>query len=527
MIEINIRKDRTYCSNPKKWQFSVGSCHAAMALRTDYCRQLKQVHEELGIRYVRFHGIFNDDMKTLSTFEDILSIPGADHLVERSFHRCGIAFDNVLSCGMKPFVELSFMPELLAADTSHGKGFYGSIMSMPKSLSLWKEHITKFIEFLLHRYGFEEISQWYFEVWNEPDLQGMFFKGTKEDYFSLYQITADAIKNISPQLKVGGPATSGSRWIKDFTEFCRSANVPLDFVSTHQYMGEPFIGYDGNQTEEAENFEKVKEQMDQASAMFAQIPAGTPLLTVLRGMFGDPTETKEMDMDILPKNSKVVKEIANELPVFYTEWNMSATFSAYSNDTRKAASYDVINALKTDHIVDGSSIWCFSDLFEELHQFTEEFHGGFGMMTLNGIKKPVYHGMQMLSETGNRRIEMQEKTEDIEHFAFETEDKLQILLTRPYVKQEELHSKEITVQIESVQTPVRVMERRIDEHTGNPLKNWEEMGSPKDMNKKELESLAEMSELKDVGIQFEVKNGKIVFSTQLGVNDLSFIQIIY
>jgi len=198
-MNILIKEDLPVRNFKKAWQFCVGSGHAALALRTDYCRQLKKVHDQLGIKYVRFHGIFNDDMSILSTFDNVLGIPGRSKFKECTFHRCGLVYDDVLECGMKPFVELSFMPELLAEDPSHGKGFYGSIMSMPKDLALWEEFIKEFISFLLHRYGEEEVSAWYFEVWNEPDLQGMFFKATQADYFKLYEVTVKAIKEVCPK----------------------------------------------------------------------------------------------------------------------------------------------------------------------------------------------------------------------------------------------------------------------------------------------------------------------------------------
>ena len=82
------------------------------------------------------------------------------------------------------------------------------------------------------RYGVREVRNWFFEVWNEPNLE-QFWTGTQQDYFELYRRTAATIKGIDARLRVGGPATAANAWIRDFIEYCRGANAPLDFISTH------------------------------------------------------------------------------------------------------------------------------------------------------------------------------------------------------------------------------------------------------------------------------------------------------
>ena len=535
-MKIEIKSNLPKSKYDKKWQFCIGSCHAATVLRTDACKLLKKMHEELGIRYVRFHGIFNDDMKTLSTFSDVMGIPGGDKFTERTFYKCGLVYDNVLECGLKPFVELSFMPELLALDKSHGKGFYGSIMSMPESLAVWADYMKAFIEFLLHRFGKEELEQWYFEVWNEPDLEGMFFKGTKEDYFRLYEVTAKAIKEACPSLKVGGPSTSGSKWIQSFVNHCEEHQLPLDFVSTHQYVGDPFLGIsdaggpdgkDSNSQPEEHNLENIMKQMQQLSTLFEQMPAETPLLQVLRTFTGDPTETTDMDRDVFKKNATIVRGQAKDYPLFYTEWNLCASFGAYSNDTRKTAAYDMRTALQINDLVDGSSIWCYSDIFEELHQFTEEFHGGFGLISLNGIPKPVFYGMKMLAEAEDHRIELDESCfTEVEAAAFEGSREKQILLFRQSMKQELKEKEKVTVTVEVNEKPQRIILQRIDEAHCNPLKEWEQMGSPKDLTKAEVQMLKEKTSMQDEVMEYQYQDGIITVQVDLAVNDIYFIRMV-
>ena len=113
-MKIRIDRNAPVVPHKKHWQFCVGSGHALLALRSDYVRQLKFIHDTLGIERVRFHGIFCDDMHTVNDLSMQMPVPGADRFTEYNFNACALAYDNVLEAGMKPFVELSFMPSSLA-----------------------------------------------------------------------------------------------------------------------------------------------------------------------------------------------------------------------------------------------------------------------------------------------------------------------------------------------------------------------------------------------------------------------------
>ena len=235
-MEFTINGSLPRVPHKKHWQFCVGSGHALLALRTDYTRQLKYIHDALGIERVRFHGIFCDDMRTCNDLSMQMELPGAEAYTEYNFNACGVAYDNVLAAGMKPFVELSFMPGKLAIRDGRpltGGFFYKPNIVPPADYAAWREYLQAFIRFLIHRYGIEEIRTWYFEVWNEPDLPYIFWNGSRDEYFRLYAETARAIKDIDSQIPVGGPSTSGSKWISSFVAFCHENNVPLDFVTTH------------------------------------------------------------------------------------------------------------------------------------------------------------------------------------------------------------------------------------------------------------------------------------------------------
>ena len=197
-----------------------------MALRSDWQRQLKRAHDELGFRYVRFHGLLSDDMATLRR-------GGHDEgKLVYSFFNCDQIFDFLLTIGMKPFVELSFMPGALASGRKTVFSYEANV-TPPADYKEWSALIERLVSHLVDRYGEREVSQWFFEVWNEPNLK-KFWSGSQGEYFKLYRHTVEAIKKVSASLKVGGPATAKSEWIEEFVDFCGRTDVPCDFVSTHQ-----------------------------------------------------------------------------------------------------------------------------------------------------------------------------------------------------------------------------------------------------------------------------------------------------
>ena len=526
-MDFVIKADLPRIPHKKHWQFCVGSGHALLALRTDYFSQLRFIHDTLGIERVRFHGIFCDDMRTFSDLSMQMNVPGAEGFTEYNFNACGLAYDNVLAAGMKPFVELSFMPEKLALKEEgrplKGGFFYRPNIVPPADYAAWRDYIKAFLRYLIRRYGPEEVRTWYFEVWNEPDLPYVFWNGTREEYFRFYAETVQAIKEIDGQIRVGGPATSGSKWIAAFVKFCRENNVPVDFVTTHQYAGDPLGGVedqgDGNGAEEG--FGSWQERMRKAADTLHTVQEKT-FLAGFRAVTPDKSETTDIPDDLFRKNAARVREQARGLPVYYTEWNENAIFSAYTNDTRKVAAYDVKMALAVADDVTGSSVWCFSDIFEELHPFPQEFHGGFGLLTQHGIPKPVYHALKLLADAPDTRIDLGKEALDgeIGIAAFTDEKELHVILFRQKMKNLDLPKEDACVRIEMPKAPQSVTLQRIDAVHGNPLGLWEAMGSPTDLTPKETEQIRLQSSVRNEDWPFIYENGVLTIRAALGVNDV-------
>jgi xylan 1,4-beta-xylosidase len=534
METFTLTKDTPTRPSLKRWQFGVNGDHAGAAMRTDYVDQLKRVHHDLGFERLRFHGIFSDDMHTWDTLGDVLGNDQVPPLYENNFRMVGTVYDNVLAAGMKPFVELSFMPQHLARSDKRGTFYYKPNISLPKSDDQWQEYIRTFVRYLIHRYGADEIETWFFEVWNEPDLTESFFDGTQEDYFHFYEITVKAVKEVDPAIRVGGPATSASRWVGDFVAFCKEHGVPFDFVSTHQYAGDPVTTvqaqgatHDQDSTSASDGDEKPEYDPQK---LFAGLEPSNGILQFFRRILHDGTETDaKANRNIMIENAAVVHKQADGKPVFYTEWNTCGIFSPYTNDTRKVAAYDVRTILATDTLLEGSAIWCFSDILEELHPFPEEFHGGFGLMTQHGIRKPIYHALRFLAQTGDERYMLPGALDgDVNMAAFRKGSDIQVVLVRQNLHHEENANAaavptKVLVQLD--RAPRSVVLQRIDEDHCNPLRQWESMGSPKDMTPKLVQQIDAESEPVEETLPADFSDGYLEFTTSLGTNDVHFITI--
>ena len=510
-MKICIDKNTPIKKFNHHYKFCVGSAHAVYALRHDYVKQLSAIHKDLGIERVRFHGIFDDNMHTIVKATDIIPFPFGGKYVERSFRQCANAYDNVISAGMKPYVELSFMPKHLAKfKFAKGMFYYKPIVSMPKLMSEWENYIKDFVKFLINRYGKEEVESWHFEVWNEPDIPVVFFDGSQKDYFKLYRATAMAVKSIDEKIKVGGPATSGSKWIKEFLEYCKSTNTPVDFISTHQYAGDPIGGIENSEKGLSLNINLLAGLKNKKSLSKDNI------IELLRSFMGVSEAHKTLNRKALAESAKNVKAIIKELPLYYTEWNMCASFSAPCNDTSMQAAY-LIHAINgTQESIDGSSIWCFSDLFEEFHQFPEEFHGSFGLMTQSGIKKPSYFALQFLNEAGDNVYQLN-KTDDVDIIVFDKGDEIHIILSM--LDFDENDKKEIVeFDIELSSEPQAVTENVIDENHCNPLKEWQKLGKPQVPNKAQTDIIKTASAPVDKAIAYDYSSGRLNIKTDISSN---------
>ncbi|WP_289285867.1 GH39 family glycosyl hydrolase [Parablautia intestinalis] len=406
-MELEIRmEDKTDSDRELKhyWSECIGAGRAKEALRADWQQQFSEAVKQFGIKYVRFHGVFHDDMFVYrdsygSGFGPDVKLPE----VLYTFSYVDKVYDFILSRGVYPFVELGFMPTGIATQPNT-LFWWRANCCPPTDMNKWCELVERTVEHWVERYGVECVRKWRFEVWNEPNLVPYFWTGTRKQYFELYDATVRVIKKIDDKLMVGGPSTSvfvpddrykGETedrsveaataqaqdydalnwqpvWIREFLDFCRQKELPVDFLTTHLYPTDNAFGANGE-------------------------------------MVGISRHADATYEDLLKLN-KIIKESSYpNAELHITEWSHSPSSRDFMHDTVYAAVYIVRAYLKSIGLTDSMSYWTFSDIFEEGGAGIGAFHGGFGMINEQGIHKPVYHAFRMMERLGDKILHISER----------------------------------------------------------------------------------------------------------------------
>jgi len=439
---------------PHFWEHTVGSGHATLALRADWQAQLKQAHDELGMRHVRFHGILGDDMSTLIAEGDTFFY---------SFFNTDQIFDFLLSIGMRPFVELSFMPSALAS-ADQTVFHYRANVSPPRDYAQWAVLIRKLVRHWVDRYGLDEVRQWFFEVWNEPNLTA-FGSGTQGDYFELYRYTVEAIKGVDAMLKVGGPATAANAWIDDFLAFCKTNDLPADFISTHHYPTDAF-GKPGDDTA-------------------AQLAAST--------------------RSILREQTREVRGKAGDLPVYYTEWCTSSNPRDPMHDDPYAAAFIVKTILEANGLVQGYSYWTFSDIFEENYFPSQPFQGGFGLLNIHGVAKPAYRAFQLLHALGTQMLPVEGAHETVDAWFVRGDQGATLVLTNFALPRHPIETQQVSFALKASAMTASI--QRIDLDHANAKRHWQQLGQPEYLTAAMVADLKRLSQVQSEPVAVEGKDG--------------------
>ena len=475
-LSVDLSAPSTPLRHP--WRHCVGSCHAPLALRADWQQQMTRAHRELGFRHVRFHGLLSDDMGTLVN---------QDNQFLFSFFNIDRVFDFLLSIGMKPLVELSFMPATLSSD-GNSVFHYRANVTPPRRMEDWQLLMTKLVGHWVERYGIDEVAQWPLEVWNEPNLTA-FWTGGQAKYFDLFKATWTSVKAISPRLQVGGPATAGNAWLDEFNAFCAANACPPDFISTHYYPTDAFGSVDTDTV-----------------SQLADAPPG-----VMRDRALD------------------ARKAAGAKPLYYTEWNITSNPRDTMHDGSFCAALAAHFLLSVDDVVDAASWWVFSDIFEENYFPSMPFHGGFGLLNLYGVAKPVYRGFQMLDQLGTRRwpVATSHSTVTVHVGAPDDDGTSTVLLVNVAMPRHTIATEVVTVQLNGLKgrKPGAALLSRIDDDHANPKAEWLNMGSPEYPHPHQVDALNLASTVTPERIAIEAGDDHASFTLPLPVNAMALVRI--
>jgi len=328
----------------------VGSDFPGTLSRPDSLAQLKTTIDELGFRYIRFHAIFHDVLGT---------VRAENGKIVYDWTKVDQLLDALLARRVRPFVELGFTPN--AMKTSENKIFYWQGNTSHPVPEAWKNLIDAFIRHIEQRYGRPEVRNWFFEVWNEPNLSGFWEGGDQKAYFELYDLTSRTIKAIDPELRVGGPATAGAAWVPELLAHVAESGAAVDFITTHTYgVDSGFLDENGKE-----------------DTMLSPSPDA---------IVGDVRRVRQ----------QIAASKYPNLPLYFTEWSTSYNPRDLVHDSYISAPYILSKLKASQGLLQGMSYWTYTDLFEEPGPPPTPFHGGFGLLNREGIPKAAYFAYKYL-----------------------------------------------------------------------------------------------------------------------------------
>jgi len=433
---------------PHFWEQTFGSGRAILTLRDSYRSDLREVKKVTEFQYVRFHNILHDEVGVYNEDEQGKPV--------YNFAYVDQIYDGLLKNGVRPFVEISFMPKKLASDPNAIHPFwYKQNVSPPKDYAKWDALMKAFAQHLVDRYGIDEISKWYFEVWNEPNIDFWAGEPKQATYFTLYDHTARALKAANPRFRVGGPATSSAHWVDEFIAYCNTNKIPVDFISSHGYADD-----------------------------------------TVQDLFGT-NENIPMDQRLCRAIGKVHKQISDsampKLPLMWTEWNVPSFGEKNARDTIYVGAALADDIRQCDGLVDMMSYWTFSDVFEENGPISHPFEGHFGLIAEGGIKKPSYNGFALMHKLGHERI----ANPATNLLVTKREDGSTVIaawnLADPDTKGS---SRRVRFEIKGVRPNASVSVSQLDETHGNVMVAYEAMGKPQYPTQAQINALNDKSSLR-------------------------------
>ncbi len=471
MPERVINVDFNQVSKPMNTMYKqcIGAGRANEGLRADWQQQLAYVKKKCDFKYIRMHGLLSDDMAVYR--EDNKGNP------EYNYQYVDALYDYLLSIGIKPFVELGFMPSALASGNQTIFWWRGNV-TPPKDYKKWGDLIRNLTQHFTERYGVDEVKTWYFEVWNEPNLSPGFWTGTQDDYFKLYKYSVEAVKSVNPSYKVGGPGTAGAAWVPDMIKFCSKNNLPLDFISTHSYgVTQGYLDEYGN--------------------------SGTRLSK-------DPMSVSG---DMLSSRKQITESAMPNLELHYTEWSASYTPSDPIHDSYHEAAYILEKIKQVGNAANSMSYWVFTDIFEEAGPRFTPFHGGFGLLSIQGIPKSAFYSYQFMNRLGNTELVnadarswvCKDKHDGIQALLWDFTNTLPDSINNQAYYIKDLPSKpkgKVKINLSNIPKGMYTMKiYKVGYRVNDAYTEYVDMGSPKQLNKQQVEALKKQNNGSPIAVE--------------------------
>ncbi len=481
-IEITENSKAQFYNNV---DFCVGTGRMGLALTQEYQDQLKLVQEEIGFKHIRGHGLFCDDMAIFQIYEE-----NGETKVEYNYTYLDRVMDSYRKVGLRPFLELGFMPRKLASGTQAIFYWQGNT-TPPKDYAMWCQMVQALLKHLMERYGADEVVQWPIEVWNEPNLCGFWENADMDEYFKLFHRTFDAIKELDSRFRVGGPAVCGGsdeKWIRAFLDYCHEHQIPVDYVTRHHYT-----------------IEQPELKGHYAYSELMKAEDGFANLQTTRDIIESYPEYRGLQIHI-------------------TEFNTSYTPQGVIHDTNLNAAFIAQQLSRLGDVNESYSYWTFGDVFEEQGVPFTPFYGGFGLVADGCIPKPTFWTFafyKKLQESGGICVH---KDENLVMLRKQNGDYVGVAWN--------IAAKDVTeegIQLE-LSLPVAdgeycLVTKTVDEKTCNPLKVWHDIGEPAHLGEQERKLLQEAARPLVGTERIQQCKGNVHLELTLGKNAVLYFEL--
>ncbi|MDO4965979.1 MAG: glycosyl hydrolase [Lachnospiraceae bacterium] len=461
--------------------YCVGTGRMGLALQKEYMEQLKFVQDGIGFSHIRGHGLFSDDMAIYHEYEE-----NDETKVEYNFTYLDLVMDSYKEVGLKPFLELGFMPDKLSSDTQTIFYWKGNV-TPPKDYKKWCNLVTATLKHLMERYGVEEVITWPIEVWNEPNLPGFWKDANMQEYFKLFEETFNAIKGLDSRFKVGGPAICGVEdelWIDEFMKFIDGKNLPVDFITRHHYT--------------------TKEHTFKGHYSYAEL------------------EDPEFRFNNLKTTRKIVDSYSKYagLPIHITEYNTSYSPDCVIHDTNLNAAYLAHHLSRLGDDTTSYSYWTFGDIFEEKGVPFAPFHGGFGMVANHSIPKPTYYTFAFYKKLKGECI-----FRDDDLIVVKANDgTLRGIAWNICENKSDEKTVKLPVSIEREAGEYSLIQKIVDESTCNPLKIWHDFGEPRSLSADQIDVL-KTAATPLIKSDILISNGNVEFELEINPNGVIYFEL--
>ncbi len=402
----------------------------------------------LDMRRIRSHGLFHDDIGIYG--EDESGNPVLD------FSKSDLIFDFLNDQGLIPIIELGPMPSALASDPSATVFDWGMGISPPKDYAKWETLVAGFAAHYLERYGMDTVSQWEWEVWNEPECcNGKFWTGGMAGYMELYDTSVAAVHSVMPNAPVGGPVTSQPKLLPEagvqFLTHVKDTQQHLGFFAYHSWS---FVGAS------VDGYFEALDLLDQFGFNNVRATVTEFGPTWEFGLYDEPADMDQGAAFAVQTYADISRRVAQE----GRRWPISYSW------------------------------WVLSDVFEEVmedYRNDEPFIGCMGLISRQGIKKPAYNSYHFLSQMGGEQLSTDIAGSNVGGMA--ARDKaggVQVLVYNgqnpgngpdddTYYSDTEAHSIAVSVQGLDPDVTYDVTAYRVDDTRGNAYAVWESKGRPK------------------------------------------------